>query len=695
LFRAVCICAVLFAGCVESGDAETVGVLSGAVAVTWTNTVGVSAAGNDLTKTAGTSSWSAGAASVESIAGDGYVEFTTAENTTAKMAGLSVGDAGQHYSDIDFAIHLKATGRVGVYEGGTLRGGNFTSYVAGDVFRIEVSAGTVTYSKNGDAFYVSGRSPVGPLLVDTSLNSPGATIDDVVLVSTSLSWQNVVGVSLSGDDLTKTGTEARWNAGAASVETIAGDGYVEFSTDESSTAKMAGLGVGDSGQNYADIDYAVWLKANGVFGVYEGGVLRGSNFGTYVGGDVFRVAVQGGTVTYSRNGGAPFYTSSVAPSGPLGVDTSLLTPGGTLTNIRLVAVDQPPTCNSGGPVCGGSFWITNQDQLDVVAGCAEITGDLTIQTDMTAVEVPGLKQVDGTIIVQGSWSLDRLAFPCLASAGNLILQADPASIDLPVLAEVTGLLGGGVTSAGNCYFDSPSATVLDLPALQKAGAIDLCWPTLEEVHMPLLQNVTGPSVGPGGLFIKASPTAAAVEFPALTKVRGGVELHMPASLPVLTQILAGKLRMYDAVSAPQLTEIKGHLMLGPAVTAVSFPSLAAIAGLDGSRAGGLATLDLPALATVIATGMGSFAGDIYINGSVSSLSFPSLRSTSGNFTIIRNGLLTSLAAPLLTSIGPELDIRDNQALPTCYATSIRDQLLANGWSGVVWISGNDDSGTCP
>jgi hypothetical protein len=691
MIRAIAICAVLLAGCVESAEDEAIGVSSSTVAITWSDMVGVTASGNDLTKTSGVSAWSAGAASVESIAGDGYVEFTTAEASTAKMAGLSVGDAGQHYSDIDFAIHLKTTGRVGVYEGGVLRGGNFTSYVAGDVFRIEVTAGTVTYSKNGAPFYVSSLSPTGPLVVDTSLYTPGATVDDVVLVSTSITWQNVVGVSTTGTSLTKTSNLSRWNAGASSVETLAVDGYVEFTSPANTTAKMAGLSLGDSGQNYADIDYAIWLKANGVFGVYEAGVLRGTNFGTYVSGDLFRVEVQGGVVTYSKNGGAPFYTSTVVAAGPLGVDASLLTPGASLTGIRLVTVDQPPTCGSGGPVCGGSFVITNPTQLSEVSACAEITGDLTIQAPGMTVALPALARVDGTLIEQGS---QGVSLQCLESAGSVLLFTTPA-IDLPALVDVTGLLGGGVFSTGTCYPNAPSATVLDLPTLEKAGAIDLCWPSLEEVHMPALQSVTGPSVGPGGLFIQASPTAAAVDFPALTKVRGGVELHMPASFPVLTQILAGKLRMYAPVTAPNLIEIKGHLMIGPQVTTISFPALTAITGLDGSSAFALSSLDLPALATVIGSGPGTYTGDVDIESTdLSALSFPSLTTTSGEFRV-RFNALTALQAPLLTSIGPALDISYDFPLPTCYATGLRDQLLANGWSGSVFISGNDDGGTCP
>ena len=65
--------------------------------------------------------------------------------------------------------------------------------------------------------------------------------------------------------------------------------------------------------------------------VYEGGAFRGS-FGTYVAGDVFRIDVTGGQVTYSING-TLVYTSLTAASFPLVFDASLYTTGATLQGI--------------------------------------------------------------------------------------------------------------------------------------------------------------------------------------------------------------------------------------------------------------------------------------------------------------------------------------------------------------------------
>src|SRR5262245_36565013 len=74
--------------------------------VSWTNVVAASVSGNTLTKTAATTGWDAGAASANLIRdGFGYVEFTKTETAGRIMVGLSHGDSGVAYEDVDYAIH--------------------------------------------------------------------------------------------------------------------------------------------------------------------------------------------------------------------------------------------------------------------------------------------------------------------------------------------------------------------------------------------------------------------------------------------------------------------------------------------------------------------------------------------------------------------------------------------------------------
>jgi len=149
--------------------------------VTWTNMAGVAASGNSLTKTAALGWGNAGASSMQTLAsGDGYVEFTAAETNTLRMCGLSLGDAGQNYTDIDFAFYSWLDGVLYVFEGGQNRGivGN---YASGDRLRVSVEGNVVKYRKNGQVVYTSTITPAYPLLVDTSLYSNGSTLNNVVV----------------------------------------------------------------------------------------------------------------------------------------------------------------------------------------------------------------------------------------------------------------------------------------------------------------------------------------------------------------------------------------------------------------------------------------------------------------------------------------------------------------------------------
>ena len=297
----------------------------------WQETTGVSNSGLSVTKTAGPG-WNANAESIGSIPGDGYVEFTTSETNTHKMGGLTHSVSGSGYATIDYAFYLVADGTIDIYEGGTLVNHGFGSYAAGDVFRVQVTGGVVTYLKNGSLLYTSPGTPTFPLVFDGSLYSTGATLDNVSLTSSSF-WNGPIGVAVSGQSIVDFGNQG-WGSGVAyTTPVLDGDGYVEFSPGEVSTHKMAGL-VNSSGGHA----YAIYLDANaGDQGVeiFEDNVEISEAFGSYAAGDVFRVQVTGGVVTYHHNGSL-FYTSTLTPTFPLSFNATLYDTGTTVENVSLV-----------------------------------------------------------------------------------------------------------------------------------------------------------------------------------------------------------------------------------------------------------------------------------------------------------------------------------------------------------------------
>lgn len=343
-------------------DAETSGVISGIWTsgegdVTWVNPVNATAVGSTLTKKApGTHNvWNAGASSLQSIqSGEGYLEFSPGEASTGKVCGLNTDAAASvGYASIDFAIALGANNTFRVYESGSLKG-IFGSYVSTDRFRIAIEGTTVKYYQN----YAPGVSPFYTSLVtlDSSLNYPlyadaslytltptPASITNVRLSLSSspgtLTWQNMAGVGITNNTLTKTFTTTAWDAGASSVQALSGgNGYVEFTATETTGVRACGLNTIDANKTLHDIDYAIFLNGNATASlrIYEKGLLQ-VTVGTYLVGDKFRVAIEGGNVNYYRirNGVVTSLHSSAAPGVPVVVDTSLNTPGAKISNVTI------------------------------------------------------------------------------------------------------------------------------------------------------------------------------------------------------------------------------------------------------------------------------------------------------------------------------------------------------------------------
>jgi PKD repeat protein len=178
-------------------------------------------------------------------------------------------------------------------------------------------------------------------------------------------WTNAVNVTASGNNLTNTGgSGSAWDAGASSTQVLAsGDGYVEFSSGDTSTSKACGLSHADVNQNYTSIDYAFYTDSYGSLYVFESGTYE-AYIGSFSTTDVLHVGVEGGVVVYRQNGGV-VYTSSKPPTSSLLVDTSFNSAGltwgnsgrsgGTITNAVVTfssPVNHPPVSVPGGPYSG-------------------------------------------------------------------------------------------------------------------------------------------------------------------------------------------------------------------------------------------------------------------------------------------------------------------------------------------------------
>jgi hypothetical protein len=149
-------------------------------AVSWTSLVNVTATSTELRKTGGCSGCpDAGAASTQTIGSSGgELAFGAGETQALRVIGLGTGSKGTAPEEIVFGLRLQ-NGRVEVRERGVYK--SERAIAAGDVLRITVRSGTVTYSVNGSVFYTSTAAPAYPLLVDTSLFDLGATLTSVTI----------------------------------------------------------------------------------------------------------------------------------------------------------------------------------------------------------------------------------------------------------------------------------------------------------------------------------------------------------------------------------------------------------------------------------------------------------------------------------------------------------------------------------
>jgi hypothetical protein len=150
--------------------------------VTWTNIVNATVIGNVLQKTGGFDGVDdAGATSQQQLtAGDGYVQFTVGETNTFWLGGLSNGNQGTGFADIDFAFRFNGACSADVLENGIYASGD-TPYATGDVFRVAIVSGRVQYFTNGTFLRESAITPTYPFLLDVALGSLGATVSDAVL----------------------------------------------------------------------------------------------------------------------------------------------------------------------------------------------------------------------------------------------------------------------------------------------------------------------------------------------------------------------------------------------------------------------------------------------------------------------------------------------------------------------------------
>jgi hypothetical protein len=156
---------------------------------------------------------------------------------------------------------------------------------------------------------------------------------------TLATWDSPVKVTASTGALTKLGgCDGCPDSGAHSTAQLTGDGYAEF-VPAYGQELFAGLGTDlTASTSSSTINYALSFSPGGMFEVRELGVYKAD--GTWVAGDRFRVAIENGMVVYRQNG-MVVYTSQVAPTYPLVLDTTLYSLSASLSQATVSLASAP------------------------------------------------------------------------------------------------------------------------------------------------------------------------------------------------------------------------------------------------------------------------------------------------------------------------------------------------------------------
>ncbi|MEM9282597.1 MAG: hypothetical protein AAGA96_12285, partial [Verrucomicrobiota bacterium] len=211
--------------------------------------------------------------------------------------------------------------------------------------------GVLTSDVDGDGLTLQEELSLGtdPSLADTDADGhidgwevmSGTNPLDVNDIPSEVQWVDVLWTDLVGTDgsvlsgvggtLTKTAITTSDDADAVSVRWLEADGAVRFGFDDDTSVRVIGLNDVNASTQRSDLDYAIQVSGV-IVSVYEKGIYRIA-IGHIDPSDIYKIAREGTEVNYYKND-LLVYTSTIPSSGDLVVDTSMSTPGSTISRVR-------------------------------------------------------------------------------------------------------------------------------------------------------------------------------------------------------------------------------------------------------------------------------------------------------------------------------------------------------------------------
>ncbi|WP_428419176.1 hypothetical protein [Methylibium sp.] len=172
----------------------------------------------------------------------------------------------------------------------------------------------------------SAWSPVMSVIIAGVYTGSSDATNDLSLVAAA-------GVVISGNTVTKVAGTV-WDASAYGRDSYTGGAYASAIAMQTNRALMFGLNTDPTtDSDYTSIDYAIYLRNDGLLSAYESGTFVGLGGPAYVVGDVLSLLYDGVTVRYLHNG--LVRRTVTAPAGlRLYFDSSFSSMGGSIGGIR-------------------------------------------------------------------------------------------------------------------------------------------------------------------------------------------------------------------------------------------------------------------------------------------------------------------------------------------------------------------------
>ena len=303
--------------------------------------------------------------------------------------------------------------------------------------------------------------------------------------------------------------------------------------------------------------------------------------------------------------------------------------------------------------------------------------------------LPSLRSVGESVYVHSNRKLVTSRFPVLQTVAKEVrISNNPMQTHLgaPKLRSVPATL---------TVQHLPKLSALTLPALREVGFASFIAIGVTDFKHVGLKRVTVANIYDNARLIDGG-------LPRLERVVSRLRYSRNAklqrvSLPKLRAVgqkaRSGSLTFdrsdaLEHVGLPQLRVVHGSLgaELNPRMRTFDAERLTKAKALSVQDVPKLERLHTPALVEVHIlrvrrTGLTNLDGQAKL-------------ATAKELVVRDNVSLNRLTLPDLTLTGSRFEVVDNDNLPRCWATRLRDQLLKRGYTGTPQISGNQSGGTC-